>query len=48
LIFASSYPVAPMGEMVRRYKEAGLKDEVIEKVFYKNAARALKLDQGSG
>lgn len=42
-IFGSGYPAAPMKDMVEAHDNAGFTENVLEKVFYKNAARALKL-----
>ncbi len=42
-IFGSGYPAAPMGELLEAHNRAGFKEEVLGKVLYKNAVRALKL-----
>lgn len=44
IIFGSSYPVTPIEQIVDFIKnEWGLDEETLEKVFYKNAAKVLKL-----
>lgn len=43
LMFGSSYPFRAMGQSVEDYRKLGFRDEVMDKVFYKNAKRVLKL-----
>lgn len=44
IIFGSSYPIIPIDQTVELIRnEWGLDEETLEKVFYKNAAKVLKL-----
>jgi predicted TIM-barrel fold metal-dependent hydrolase len=43
LMFGSSYPFRAMGQSVEDYRKLGFQDDVMDKVFYKNAKRVLKL-----
>ena len=43
LLYASGYPVLPVGGMLRYFKELPFSPEVLPKVLYQNAARLLKL-----
>ena len=44
MLFGSAYPVVPVGDAVRAFLQFPLKDEVIDRVMYANAARLLGLD----
>lgn len=44
MLFGSAYPLASLEDAVTMYLEAGLKAKVLPKVFYKNAARFLGLE----
>ena len=44
LIFASAYPIGSFDSIMESYKRLKLKDDVREKVMYKNIARLLKID----
>lgn len=43
-LFGTAYPYIPHKVAVSMFKEMGFKEEVLPKVFWKNAARALNLD----
>jgi uncharacterized protein len=43
LLFGTSYPFRPMQQTIADFMQLGFKDEVLEKVFYQNAASLLKL-----
>lgn len=44
LLFGSSYPFRPIGQSVQDLLALGLRDDVLERVLYGNAARILQLD----
>lgn len=44
-LFGSAYPVVPVGSAVREFLKFPLKEEVIDRVLYANAARLLGLDR---
>jgi predicted TIM-barrel fold metal-dependent hydrolase len=44
LLFASSYPFREMKQSVDEFTKLGFKDEVLDKVFYKNSARLLRIN----
>ena len=44
LIFASAYPIGSFGSIIESYNKLKIKENVIEKVMYKNIARLLKID----
>ncbi|MGX8882439.1 amidohydrolase family protein [Methylovorus sp. SPW-M1] len=44
LLFGSSYPFRAMQQTVQDFAALGFKDEVLDKVFYQNAARLLGVD----
>ncbi|MEW6046031.1 MAG: amidohydrolase family protein [Bacillota bacterium] len=46
-LYGSAYPFLPIIEPVGRLKASGPPPEILEKVFYKNAARLFKLDVGA-
>jgi len=43
IVFGSSYPFRAMKQSVEDYERLGFNDDVLEKVFFANAARLLKL-----
>ena len=43
ILFGSAYPYSSVGDIVARYKKLPLSAEVLEKVFWRNAHRLLKL-----
>lgn len=43
LLFGSSYTFRPIGQSIEDAQKLGFKDEVVEKFFYRNAARILNL-----
>jgi predicted TIM-barrel fold metal-dependent hydrolase len=43
ILFGSSYPVASLASMVEGYKKAPFEPKVLEKVFYKNAAKLFNI-----
>jgi len=45
IAFGSSYPFRAMRQSVEDYQQLGFRDDVLEKLFYGNAARLLKRDQ---
>lgn len=44
MIFGSAYPCVSVEEAIKFYKNSGIKEKLFEKIFYKNAMRALHLD----
>lgn len=47
MLFGSAFPLASLEDAVTLYLEAGLKASVLPKIFYKNAARFLGLEDDS-
>lgn len=43
-LFATAYPVLPLGESVEKFLQLPLKESVIERVLYRNAAELLGLE----
>ena len=43
-LFGTNYPLYPFKRGVEEFKQLPLKEEVLEKVFYKNAARLLQIE----
>ena len=43
LLFGSSYPFRPIGQSIDDFATLGFKDEVLDGLFYGNAARLFKL-----
>ena len=43
LMFASAYPLMPLKESSEYYRNSGIKEEVLPKVMYQNAAAFLGL-----
>jgi len=43
IIFGSAYPCLPIQDAVNFYKNSGIKEDIQEKIFYRNAMRALHL-----
>ena len=46
-IFGSAYPLLPTDEAVRRFLKFPIKDEVVDRVMYENAARVLGIDEAA-
>jgi hypothetical protein len=44
-LFGSAYPVVPVDQAVREFLKFPLKDAVIDRVLYSNAAQLLGLDR---
>ena len=44
IIFGSAYPVVQIKDCVNRYLTCGIKEENIENIMYKNAAKVLNID----
>lgn len=44
LLFGSAYPFKPLKQGVDDFLHAGLRDDILDKVMYQNAARLLKID----
>lgn len=42
-LFGSSYPFRPIRQTIEDFQKVGFRDDVLEKLFYDNAARLLKL-----
>ena len=42
-MFGSDYPSMPYARILTEWKELGYKDEVMEKIFHRNAERILGL-----
>ena len=43
-LFASAYPVMPLGDSIERFLEMGIRGSVADRVLYRNAAALLGLD----
>lgn len=43
ITFGSDYPSMPYARILTEWKELGYKDEVMEKIFHRNAERILGL-----
>ncbi|MHA6250745.1 amidohydrolase family protein [Oceanobacillus sp. CAU 1775] len=46
VLFGTDWPVIPMERAVEEWKNLGLKDEVVEKLLYKNALNLLGMKEG--
>ena len=44
IAFGSSYPFRAMRQSIEDYQRIGFRDDVLDKLFYRNAARLLKLE----
>ncbi|MFG1474444.1 amidohydrolase family protein [Xanthobacter agilis] len=42
-LFGSSYPFRPIGQTIADFQKVGFREGVLEKLFYKNAARLLNI-----
>jgi predicted TIM-barrel fold metal-dependent hydrolase len=47
LLFGTAYPFKPMKQGVDDFLRLGLREDVVDKVMYRNATKLLKLDVGS-
>ena len=46
-IFGSAYPLLPTDEAVRQFLKFPIKDEIVDRVMYANAARVLGIDEAA-
>lgn len=48
ILFATDWPMFPFERAVREFREAGLKPQVLEKLFFRNASRLLGIQEAAG